>query len=109
MNTSIGNRLKKLREEVKLSQDYVAKQLGINRSAISLMESNQRRISADELEKLACIYGVSMEFIMGEKKESKDIIAFARAFNKLADQDKTEIMNLIEFKNQLRSNKIINA
>ena len=47
--TEFGRRLKEAREYLELSQDEVARELGIPRTAISLMESGQRKVEALEL------------------------------------------------------------
>lgn len=109
MNNTVCIRLKNIREDLKLSQEYVAQQLGINRASVSLIENGQRKLSAEELEKLANIYGVTMEFIMGERVVRENVVAFARTFNDLTPQDQAEILNLMEFKNKLRMAKHLNA
>ena len=52
----LGARLRKAREYLGLSQDEVAKYLDIPRTALSHIESGQRRIDALELKKVAAIY-----------------------------------------------------
>ena len=109
MRSKVGERLRKLRKELKLSQEYVAKELGINRTSITLIESGQRDISAKELEKLAEIYGVTMKEILNGVESEKNVMAFARAFNQLTDEDQDEIMNLIQFKNRIKRESLVNA
>ena len=108
MKRDVIERLQKLRKELKLSQEFVAKQLGISRSAVSLIETGQRDISAKELELFAKIYGVTMDQIMNGVKQEKNVVAFARAFNQLTEQDQDEIMSLMQFKNR-KKRELINA
>lgn len=42
MNTNLGNRIKNLRKERHLSQEYVAEQIGVSRQSVS--EVGKRRI-----------------------------------------------------------------
>lgn len=39
MNTNLGNRIKNLRNERHLSQEYVAEQIGVSRQSVSKWES----------------------------------------------------------------------
>ena len=51
-NTLIGQRLKALREEKKLSQDDLARLFGFkDRQTVSAIETGERRLSADERSK----------------------------------------------------------
>lgn len=59
------NRLKFLREEKGLTQPQVAKILNLSTPAYSLIENEQRRMSAKMLEKLAEYFNVSTDYILG--------------------------------------------
>lgn len=58
---SLGEKLKVLRDNLGFSQDYVAKELGINRQAIIGIESGVRKIDSFELLELSNIYGISIK------------------------------------------------
>lgn len=66
MDTSrMRNRLRQLREEHSWSQEELANQLAFNdRQTISAIENGDRKISADELVKIANIFGVDLEFFV---------------------------------------------
>ena len=49
--TKLNERIKKARTDLRLSQEYVANFLGVNRSAIVEIESGKRKVSAEELGK----------------------------------------------------------
>lgn len=49
----LGTRIKNLREERNYSQDYLAQKLGITQKAYSKIETNQTRLSVDNLFKIA--------------------------------------------------------
>ena len=48
----INEKIKEMRNQLHLSQDYVASFLGINRSTYTQMENGKRKILADELAKI---------------------------------------------------------
>ena len=50
---NLGVKIKKIREKIGLSQEVLAEKLRISRVAISQIESGSRKISAEELFKLA--------------------------------------------------------
>ena len=56
----IGRRLRMARESRHITQETAGATLGLQRSAISLMESGQRQVSTLELTRLADLYGRSM-------------------------------------------------
>ena len=64
MDTSrVRNRLRRLREEHNWSQVELANQLAFkDRQTISAIENGERKISADELVKIADLFGVELEF-----------------------------------------------
>ncbi len=99
----IYERIKELRIEMHLSQEYVAKYLGVNRSTYTLMEKGDRRITAEDISKLSFLYGVSADYIVHGNEASPPGIVFARSFEKLSDDDQAEIMNLIRFKESLKN------
>lgn len=61
----LGLRLKELREQKNLSQTQVAKRLSLTRSSISGYENNLAVPSIDVLSKMALLYGVTTDYILG--------------------------------------------
>ncbi|MGG5460014.1 helix-turn-helix domain-containing protein [Clostridium sp. B9] len=102
----LNERLKSLRKELKLSQEYVANLLEINRTSITAIESGTRKVSAEELKKFSELYGVSTDELLYEKELGTDTKMFARTFSELSEIDKKEIMNLIDFKKKLRNYEV---
>ena len=70
--TQIAKRLKEARKLTGLSQGHVAKILNLHRPSVSEMEAGNRRVSADELARLAEIYDVSVAWLLGETPETLD-------------------------------------
>ena len=84
----INERIKKLRTQMNLSQDYVAKYLGVSRSTFTQMENGNRKILADEISKLSTLFGVSVNAILDESELSQPATVFARSFEKLDESIK---------------------
>ncbi|MGQ7491732.1 helix-turn-helix domain-containing protein [Streptococcus suis] len=59
------NRLKKLRQEKKLSQKELADYLGINEKTISRWENGESTIKSDKAQKLADHFGVPVGYLLG--------------------------------------------
>lgn len=97
----IGDRLRKSRQNLSLTQEYVAQVLGLTRTAIVQMENDKRKVSDSELKKLCLLYGVSADYILDTNPSMESVEMFARGFDRLCEEDKREILNLMEFKRQL--------
>jgi transcriptional regulator with XRE-family HTH domain len=96
----LGDRLREAREYLELSQDEVAKALKIPRSAISLIESGQRRVDALELRELAKLYQCSVASLSGEESPAampEDVAHLARAAATLTENDRSELARFAEF------------
>jgi transcriptional regulator with XRE-family HTH domain len=61
----LGLRLRDLRKNKHLSQTQVAKRLSLTRASISGYENNLASPSIDVLVKLALLYGVTTDYILG--------------------------------------------
>lgn len=69
-----GLRLKTLRKQVGLTQQQLATQLGITKSVVSFYELQERSPSPDVLVKLAKIFHVSVDYLLGlDTKETIDV------------------------------------
>ncbi len=98
-------KLKNARERLSLTQEYVAKYLGVSRTAVVQMENGNRKISGDELAKLCKLYGISSDYVLGNTGDMSATELFARSFDSLSEIDKQEILNLIQFKQQMKLRK----
>jgi len=62
MTTTIGARIKALREEKRLSQEELSRAFGFkDRQTLSAIETGERRVAADELLRAAEIFGVRLD------------------------------------------------
>lgn len=95
---ALYERIKEARTELHLSQDYVAKFLGVNRTAIVEIESGKRKVSADELGKFSELFQIPADELLNGRSTEMPVQMFARRFGALDEADQQEILNLIEFK-----------
>jgi glucose-1-phosphate thymidylyltransferase len=65
----IGEKLKRIREKLGLTQSEVANSLNIGRNAIIRIEKGTRKISVAEFEKIAKIYNIDAKEILEAKKD----------------------------------------
>lgn len=97
----MARRLKEAREYLELPQDEVARELGIPRTAISLMESGQRKVEALELQKLARLYQRPAGYFTGEETAEAElppqVAHLARAASKLSNRDREELARFAEY------------
>ena len=70
----IGGKIKALRTKVGISQLRLAELLGVSRPAISQIENGERKVSAAELERLAEVFNVSINSLLGKEKEPEVIL-----------------------------------
>jgi len=88
----MGERLRELRLKRNLSQDEVARHIGITRSAYSHYEINNRQPVYDTLIKLASFFHVSLDYIIGGNAPNQSQEAHETAD---AANDSKEILKLI--------------
>lgn len=103
--SNVCERIKALRSQLHLSQDYVAKFLGISRSTYTQLENGNRKVLADEVAQLSNLFGVSADSLLNDAEISQPATIFARSFERLDERDQAEIMNLIRFKEQVRAQR----
>jgi transcriptional regulator with XRE-family HTH domain len=65
MQTQLAARIVDLRERVNMSQSELAKRLGIDKSSMNKIEKSTRKVSSEELDKIASIFDVSTDYLLG--------------------------------------------
>ena len=103
--STINERIKEFRNQLHLSQEYVASFLGINRSTYTQMENGKRKVLAEEIAKLSELFGVSADALINDNEMSQPATVFARSFDKLDERDQAEIMSLIRFKERVKAQR----
>ena len=101
----IHERIKELRTQFNLSQNYVANYLGVNRSTYTQMENGNRKVLADEIAKLSTLFGVSADSLLNDSQVQQPALFFARSFENLDERDQEEIMNLIRLKERIKAQR----
>jgi transcriptional regulator with XRE-family HTH domain len=91
--------MREAREAAGLSQGQVARKLDLHRPTISEIEAGRRRISADELQKFAELYDVSVDWIVNgsadDPTEDAKFLLAARELSKMRPQDFERLMKTI--------------
>lgn len=70
-NKDLGQRIRAFRDELNFSQEQLAKSIGINRVSLSAIENGERKISVEELAKLAEKFNISTDILLDLKAEIK--------------------------------------
>lgn len=92
----LARRLRLAREQAGLSQEAVARKLGLKRPAISEIEAGRRKVSATELVSLSDLYHASMDWLMSEHPlDSEKIELAARGLARLKSEDLDHVMKLL--------------
>lgn len=104
---TIGSRIKAAREEMGLSQLELARSLGFqSATAISLIESDERKVTSEVLERLSDVLHRDIKYFLGRKEgENVDVQFALRADKDLSKEDKYAILRFIELAKQKRNGK----
>lgn len=87
----MGNRIKKLREEVGWRQEDLAKKLDVGKSTVGEWETGKKTPRPDKLIKLAEIFNTSIDYLLG-KTDNKDPIDEIKADIESSTPDLLEII-----------------
>lgn len=98
---NLGDRLREARKYLGLTQEEVAGYLRIPRTALTDIESGQRRVEAIELTRLARLYRQSIGYFTGEDEMSAalppDVAHLARRVADLSMEDREELGRFAEY------------
>lgn len=98
----LAAKLRETREYLGLSQQFVATQTGLPRSAISDIERAVRRVDSLELQRLARLYRYPVGYFLGvEEEEASDALTALRAA--ASDLDDSDMQEVVRFANFLRA------
>lgn len=82
-----GERLKNLRQQNHLQQEQVARLVGVERSTVSMWENDLRQPSYTTLVRLADVYGVTTDYLLGRTNNSPlDLSGLTAAEASLVEQ-----------------------
>lgn len=104
-------RLELLRKQKKYTHQDMAAKLGITRQAYSNYENGKREPDYDMLEKIADLFGVNTDYLLGrsndpsssEKKDKPDELAnvFFHEWDKASPEKRKKTLDFIKFLNQM--------
>lgn len=96
---NIGGRIIQLRKQLDLSQEELAKKVGVSRTIIGNYERNANTPSIEVLIKIAKVFNVSVDYLIGEGEFSsfdKDLIKRIEDVEKLDPETKKHLFFLID-------------
>lgn len=96
----LADKLRITREYLGLSQEEVAKAIGISRSAISLIESGRRKVDVMEIQSFARAYQCSVADLTGEssvQEVSPKLDILKRTASELTEDDRDEVLRFAEY------------
>lgn len=101
--------LKILRDENKISQQKLAKEIGVSRSTIAMWETGGSQPDNENLLALAKYFKVSVDYLLGNKNkptldEQLEGVEFALfgEIHDLTDAEKEDILSYVKFKKSQR-------
>ena len=94
---SIGKRIRKRRQELKLTQEDLASALSLTPQHISGIEQDKRNPSLSSLAKLAEELGITVDFLVtGKEGVIVDTIPAIKADKKLSLESKKALVTLVQ-------------
>ncbi len=94
---AIGKRIREMRERLELSQDDLARSLGVTPQHISAIEQGKRLPSLSSLGKLAEELGATMDYLAtGKRSVSADSIPAIKADARLSLKAKKAVISLLQ-------------
>ena len=101
---SVGERIKRLRKNIGLTQSDLAEKLNLECAAVSKYETNRVPLTQESLIKLAEIFNVSTDYLLGlnESKTINEPIEIAASMkdkadlSRMSEKDKEYILGLID-------------
>jgi len=94
----LAQRIQQEREYINLSQEQVASALRISRAAVSAIETGRRKVSSQELKRLAALFGTSVDRLLGaEPEEDPTTLALFRTAKGLSTGEREQLLRFAEF------------
>ncbi|EAG8559463.1 XRE family transcriptional regulator [Listeria monocytogenes] len=100
-----GNRLKQLRKNNNKTQEDISKILGISRGAYSHIENGRNEPDMETIVKLANIFGVSTDYLLGRSNNSFIDTIAAHIDSNATEDDIKDILAYIEEKRKEHVNE----
>ncbi|MCW3777898.1 helix-turn-helix domain-containing protein [Levilactobacillus namurensis] len=85
-----GSRIASLRRRMSMTQPMLAEKMNVSRSTVTSWENDRRSVSNDDLIKLADLFGVTTDYLLGHKIDLGDTPVAAHLRNGLSLDDLPE-------------------
>lgn len=82
----VYEKLKRMREEAGLRQEQIAEFLGVTQTYISKIETGERNLTVDQLERLANLYGYSLSSFVNTQDDIRPM-QFAFRASEVSQKD----------------------
>lgn len=102
----LGDKIKELRDENKITQSNLAQSLGVSPSTVGMWEQNRRTPDTELLKKISDLFKVSIDYLLEKTNirnyESKEttVALHTDDYDELPQEAKDEINNFIEYVKQ---------
>ena len=103
---SIGNKIKKLRQDKNWSQVQLAQKINVNKRFVSAYETNKSIPSAATLQKLSEVFGVSVDYLLSEGEQAKNLasvpitdkslLEYFEEVQRMSDTDQQAVKTILE-------------
>lgn len=101
---TLGERIKALREKKEMSQIELGKLASVGNTTVSQWESNKRTPDTATITKLADIFGVTSDYLLGRTndpspRELPDTVApyLPEGFDELSPEARKEVLDFIDY------------
>lgn len=102
----IGNNIRKMREKTGLSQKQIASFIGVDQSLVSKIETGERTISTDILDRLSALFCCPIEYLTKEDC-TLNTYEFAFRTNEIEEDDLYSLAEINKIAlNQMQMDKI---
>lgn len=90
------NRIADLRKQMKMSQNKLGEVLGVAQNTICNWEMGNRQPDNDSLIKMADLFGVSTDFILGRDTDdiSEEMVILNRAAKKMTPEQRKKLLDV---------------
>lgn len=98
---SVGQRIRRFRQERSLTQTELARQIGIQQSDLSRIEKGEYRVSLDVLFRLLQVFELSLGAFFGDLAAqglTEHEAGLLQSFRALPCQEQNEVIEFVEFK-----------
>lgn len=94
-----GEKLKALRKSTDMTQQQIADKLGVTRAAYSHFENGRNEPDSETIVKLAKIFEVSTDYLLGHTDSQKDpnLLVATHVDDDLTEEQKKEVQDFIKF------------